>query len=286
MLEILKNLEWRVKKGKMNDLLETALTYAKLGYKVFPLTPLSKIPLKGTRGSKEATTHLDRIKQWWGDEPQANIGLVTDKFIVLDVDRHDSKKNGYTSLETLENTFKKLPHTSTVQTANDGLHIYLKKPKGVHLPQKIALLEGLDIKAHPNNYVVAPPSIIKKKDGSTGHYTVKDKSKMADCPQWLIDYILRDTPKSSQAVNVGGSRPNRYRNKTTQLLERLVEGAETGNRNDTIARTTGQLLTYGVKIPLAWELIQFMNGNSAEPLGNKELETTFLSICKRELRDD
>lgn len=144
-------------------------------------------------------------------------------------------------------------------------------------------MKGIDIKAHPNNYVVAPPSEVRRSDGTIGSYQVKEKAPIAECPQWLIDYILRNEPKQSQGFTFDSKRSNRYRSKTTDLLERLVTGADTGARNHTIARTTGQLLTYGVKIPLAWELIQFMNGNSAEPLDQKELERTFLSICKREL---
>ncbi|WP_430598325.1 bifunctional DNA primase/polymerase [Enterococcus sp. AZ177] len=268
----------------MTKLIETAKNYAKLGYKVFPLTPLSKIPMKGTQGSKEATTDLSIIQQWWTTTPQANIGLVTDKFLVLDIDVHDKANDGFKSMTTLIDTFGELPETSVIATANGGAHIYLLKPKGVHLPQKIAFMKGIDIKAHPNNYVVAPPSEIKRSDGTIGSYQVKDKHPMAECPKWLIDYILRNEPKQSQGFTIDSSRSNRYRTRTTDLLERLVLGADTGARNDTIARTTGQLLTYGVKIPLAWELIQFMNGNSAEPLDQRELETTFLSICKREIR--
>lgn len=267
----------------MNKLLDTAKNYAKLGYKVFPLTPLSKIPMKGTQGSKESTIDLSIITNWWTKTPRANIGLVTDKFLVLDIDVHDKANDGFKSVTTLIDTFGELPKTSVIATANGGAHIYLLKPKGVHLPQKIAFMKGIDIKAHPNNYVVAPPSEVKRSDGTIGSYQVKEKAPIAECPQWLIDYILRNEPKQSKGVTFDSSRSNRYRTRTTDLLERLVTGAETGARNDTIARTTGQLLTYGVQIPLAWELIQFMNGNSVEPLDQKELETTFLSICKREL---
>lgn len=267
----------------MTELKKAALNYASKGFKVFPLTPLSKIPLKGTRGSKEATTDNKQIEQWWENEPQANIGLVTDTFLVLDVDKHGKGVDGFTSLETLCNTFEPLPDTTIVTTANNGAHYYFMKPKGIELPQKIALMEGLDIKAHQNNYILAPLSRVKRVDGSIGMYTPLDKRPMAKCPQWLIDFILRDEPKQSQGFTTDYGRSNRYKNKTTDLLERLVTGATTGARNDTIARTTGQLLTYGVSVPSSWELIQFMNNNSDEPLEQKELETTFLSICKREL---
>lgn len=268
-----------------NLLLDGALYYARKGLKVFPLTPLSKIPIKGTQGSKDATTDITTINKWWTDTPQANIGLVTERFLGLDIDTHNEENNGYKSLEILENSFDKLPDTYIVATANDGLHLYFKKPDGLNLPQKINLVKGIDVKAHPNNYVVAPPSVIKRDDGSEGRYTIKNKTKLADCPQWLIEFILRDEPKQSSQSLTGDSKvTNRYRSKTTILLERLVTGIETGSRNNTIASITGQLLAYGMKIPLAWELIQFMNSNSPDPLEQKELETTFLSICKKELR--
>ncbi|MEM5046479.1 bifunctional DNA primase/polymerase [Enterococcus faecalis] len=264
--------------------IDVAISYAKNNCKVFPLTPFTKIPLKGTRGSKEATTDIEQIKKWWNQTPNANIGLVTDRFLVLDIDVHDKENNGYESLETLKNTFGELPDTSIVQTANNGLHIYLLKPQGVQLPQKIAFMKGIDVKAHPNNYVVAPPSEVKRLDGTLGKYEMKEKFPIAESPKWLIDFILRHEPKQSKATKIDSHLSNRYRTKTTDLLERLVLGATTGARNDTIARTTGQLLAYGVKIPLAWELIQFMNGNFDEPLAQRELESTFLSICKRELK--
>lgn len=267
----------------MTELKKAALNYASKGFKVFPLTPLSKIPLKGTQGSKEATTDIKLIEQWWINEPQANIGLVTESFLVLDIDVHNEENNGYTSLRTLQDTFEELPKTSTVKTANDGLHLYFLKPKNMHVPQKIAFMNGIDVKAHPNNYVVAPPSQIKRKNSSIGIYEIKDRNNIAKSPQWLIDFILRDEPKQSKNFAIDYGPSNRYRSKTTDLLERLVTGAVIGARNDTIARTTGQLLTYGVSVPISWELIQFMNNNSDEPLEQKELETTFLSICKREL---
>lgn len=268
----------------MTKLLNAALKYAEQGFEVFPLTPLSKIPLKGTAGSKEATTDKAMITAWWTKQPNANIGLVTKKFLVLDIDVHDKDNDGFKSMETMINTFGELPDTAVVATANGGAHIYLVKPKDVHLPQKIAFMKGIDVKAHPNNYVVAPPSQVKRQDNSIGRYELKDNIPLAVCPQWLIDFILRNESKQARGFTPNSNSSNRYRNRITDLLESLVEGVEMGARNDTIARTTGQLLTYGVKIPLAWKLIQFMNGNSAEPLDQRELETTFLSICKKELK--
>ncbi len=58
-----------------NRFLEAALGYAGLGWPVFPLSPGTKVPLKGTRGFEDATTDPDQIRRWWARWPAANIGL-------------------------------------------------------------------------------------------------------------------------------------------------------------------------------------------------------------------
>lgn len=269
----------------MSELKEQALLYAQSGFKVFPLTALSKIPIRGSKGSKEATVSPTKINEWWEQCPQANIGLVTDRFFVLDIDRHHGGQDGFESLQKLEDTYGTLPPTLTVKTGNDGLHYYFLKPQGIELRQKIGLLPAIDVKANKNSYILAPPSVIKREDGTQGIYEFQDKNPVAEAPQWLIEFILsksNHTPKNK----TGGSSPTRYRNRTTELLETLVTGAENGTRNATTASMTGLLLTFGVDAGKAWELIQFMNSNSPEPLEQEELEGIFMSICKREFKID
>ncbi|MGY3766798.1 bifunctional DNA primase/polymerase [Vagococcus vulneris] len=267
-----------------DELLRQALIYAEMGLRIFPLSPFSKIPLKNTKGSKEATTDKESIVRWWNTTPKANIGLVTDSFLVLDIDVHSEENNGYKSLEVLEKHFEKLPSTYTVTTANNGLHIYFKKPLNIELPQKISLVKGIDVKAHPNNYIVAPPSQIKRDDNSLGSYSVKDNLEIAECPEWLINFILRDEPNQSRKANTSDYIPStRYRSKTTDLLESLVKGADTGSRNDTIAKITGSLLAYAVIPSLVYELVHFANSNFNEPLSDSEVNKTFESIVKKEL---
>ncbi|EHE85242.1 bifunctional DNA primase/polymerase [Latilactobacillus curvatus] len=258
-------------------MLNEVLNYAKHGLQVFPLTPNSKIPLKGTQGSKEATSAPEQVKAWWTANPDCNIGVATRGFIVLDVDvNHVNHADGYHSLEVLEEAYNKLPETLTVKTASGGRHLYFKLPEGLELPQKIAFLNGVDIKANPNNYVLLPPSQV---DGDA--YTFEKKQPMADMPEWLTGFILKRNKikKTSRVFSVN----KRYRSHVTELIETLALGFETGRRNDTAAKITGQLLAYGVDVRLAWQLVQYANGNSNESLLQNELERTFESIARREL---
>ena len=107
---------------------------------------------------------------------------------------------------------------------------------------------------------------------------------MAECPRCLIDFILRDEPNQSRKANTSDYIPStRYRSKTTDLLESLVKGADTGSRNDTIAKITGSLLAYAVMPSLVYELVHFANSNFNEPLSDSEVNRTFESIVKKEL---
>jgi len=267
-----------------NQFLDMALKYAEQNIKIFPLTPNTKIPLKNTKGSKEATTNKNQITKWWTNTPNANIGLVTSDFFVLDIDIHSNDNNGFKSLETIINTFEELPKTFSVTTGNDGLHLYFKKPVDVELSQRIGLAKGIDLKAHPNNYVVAPPSRIKRDDNSIGEYTVKNDEVVANPPQWLIDFINRDEVSSSKMpITIDYSNSKRYKSKTTIFLETLVTGAEIGTRNDTIAYLTGKALSYGLKPSLTYKLVELANSNFDEPLDKKEMDKTIESIFKKEL---
>ncbi len=267
-----------------NQFLENALSYAEKGFKVFPLTPNTKIPLKNTKGSKEATSNKEIIKEWWSSVPNANIGLVTSNFFVLDIDIHEEEYNGFKSLQTLENTFDKIPNTFSVSTGNNGLHLYFRKPNNIELSQKIGLAKGIDLKAHSNNYVVAPPSRIKRENNSIGLYQVKNDSQIAEAPQWLIEFINRnEVQHSKMPIKIDYSQSKRYTSKTTDFLEKLVIGAEKGTRNDTIASLTGKALSYGLKPSLAYKLIEFANSNFSEPLDQREFDKTFESILKKEV---
>ena len=73
-----------------NILLAAALTYAELGYAVFPCTPGGKVPLT-EHGFLDATTDPARIEAWWKEQPRANIGMATQGMLVVDADAPPGK---------------------------------------------------------------------------------------------------------------------------------------------------------------------------------------------------
>jgi len=130
-------------------LAESAKWYGEQGIAVFPLQPRSKIPMRGSRGCKDATTDIEQISSWWTQMPNANIGMVTGfQFDVIDVDGPD----GFESLSHIKPIEDVLASVITPR----GRHIYVKARGDRKNGTK--LMDGIDIRAK-GGYVVAPPSI-------------------------------------------------------------------------------------------------------------------------------
>lgn len=185
------------------------LTLAKLGLPILRLT--GKIPLPGTRGSLDATTHQDQIGLWMAEHDE-NWGIATghtlDPNTVLTVIDVDTKHNGHTNLKNLEDLLGQLPPTLTIRTGTGGTHHYYKTPE--HTPIKNSankIAPGIDIRGR-GGYVVAPGSI--HPETRSPYIVIKDYP-IADMPARWVDHLhAQDTTPSSQLeedeVIVEGSR--------------------------------------------------------------------------------
>ena len=78
---------------------------------------------------------------------------------------------------------------------------------------------------------------------------------------------------------------NRKRNRTTELFEMIAIGfGGEGTRNDTLAKFTGGLLSRHVEAEFVLQLAQIANNNSLDPLPDKELERTVMSMINKDMR--
>ena len=103
-------------------------------------------------------------------------------------------------------------------TGGGGNHHYFKHPGGV-IPNKVAILPGLDLKGD-NGFVVAPPSI----HASGGVYDWDGleafETPIAEAPDWLLRLIAAGSARSNEqsgdahrvsdnAIIADGERNNR-----------------------------------------------------------------------------
>lgn len=275
--------------------MNAALHYASHGFYVLPIKPNAKNPAIKFKDQPALTA--DQIKSWWTKNPQDNIALRTVDHFVIDVDsvQHtgDTTRDGFKSLDTIPKEL--LPDTLKEGTPSGGLHLYYAKPTNCKLQhQYIDWLGGIDIKANINNYSVVAPS---QKDYKQYHWL--NKKPMVEAPQALIDYILThgtnaaDNKKPLFTTNYNGIKGStRW---TGQLLNEIAMPRPKSTRNNTIAYLTGKMLRADADIEAIYTILQDVNrrfyevdnaGNKiAAPLSENELENTFMSIYRDEVKN-
>lgn len=259
----------------LENLVNYAVDYAEKGFSVIPIGS-GKKPLIKFADKPPLTP--DEIRKFWKTHPLANIALKTDKFFVIDVDRHGDV-DGLESIKSLNHNewFK---DTLTEKTAHDGYHFYFQKPKDETISQNIGFLPGVDLKAHVNNYVVVAPSSIGDKK-----YRWLNQAPMKPAPQGLLDLLKEKSeqmPKTKVAqLYVGLSKKTR----TTGLFETIINGfGDQGKRNDKLTEFMGGLLYRNVDPEVAAKLAVIANENTADPLPFNELERTVNSMVEKEAR--
>jgi predicted P-loop ATPase len=178
-------------------MLEAALAYAKSGWHVFPLHSVrdrrcscgklecgnqGKHP-RVMHGFKEATTDTEKIREWWGQWPDANIGVACgdSRLVVVDI---DPRNNGDEGFFELEKQYGALPKTRTSLTGGGGQHLVYHVPVGTQPPRSwnpAHPVMGVEIKAD-GGYIVAPPSTHVL---GTYRWDVGQPEWPEEAPEWL-----------------------------------------------------------------------------------------------------
>jgi hypothetical protein len=140
-------------------MLDWALRYIRLGWPVFPLR--GKKP-RVEHGLKEATLNEEKVRAWWGQWPDANIGVVTGlRFFAFDV---DTKSGGEDAFDALVRQFGPFPDTLQHITGTGGKHLLFRMPD-FPVPCSVnKVAAGIDIRG-VGGYIVVAPSIHPE----TGH---------------------------------------------------------------------------------------------------------------------
>ena len=182
---------------------DAALTLSVRGWKIFPCTPESKIPLKGMDNwNDRATDDIDEITRIWTENPDANIGLATgpSNLLVLDFDSAKSPQES-SGIENFRAAYpnRKLPATYTVRTPSGGWHLYYSAPRGLRNSAG-RLAERVDTRAE-GGYVLAPGSSI---EGNL--YTATDTRLITPttAPEWIIE-LLEDKPATRKQHSPKGN---------------------------------------------------------------------------------
>ncbi len=192
----------------MSRLARAAVAYVtKLGWPVFPLACRGKEPTvpkwRGGNGHLDATTDVDRVREWWRRWPNANIGIAADArsgLLVLDI---DPRNGGDIELAALEAKHGSLPDTVEALTGGGGRHLIFQRPADLKFRGKLA--DGVDCKA--DGYIVAPPSV--HPNGTPYRWEVCGhplETDLAVLPPWVLQRIIQfDAEEYGQPVDDAAS---------------------------------------------------------------------------------
>lgn len=250
-----------------------AIELAKRGFKVFPLQPGEKTPLKSFKWKKEASADGDVIRKWAGRWPDANYAIATGEdsgLLVVDLDvKKDS--DGIQTLRDLEAQFGdgaprllnlNAPYTLTVRTPSGGLHLYFQHVGG--FTNAVSIVGGVDLRTD-GGYVVAPGSVI---DGKPYEFVSSPLAAAERMPDWLIEQLRG-----------GGERAGKKPQADTGEIAK-------GGRNDALTRFAGKLRRLGKSEA---EILEALRKRNAErcvpPLDERELRTIARSIGNRPIGD-
>ena len=158
------------------NLTDAAVQYAQWGFKVFPARVMP-VFIKGKwhkaktphtfHGHKQASSDPDEVERLFTgkhenikpncrNETPDILGMVHDKFLVIDVDvKHNSP-----GLETFERIRPYLPKPlAKVQTSSGGFHWYYPPPEDPKDHKRnTKYLPGVDVLIGPKGWIAVPPS--------------------------------------------------------------------------------------------------------------------------------
>jgi hypothetical protein len=248
-----------------NMLLDAALRYAKLGYRVFPCVPGGKSPVT-EHGFHDATTDAAQIEQWWTEQPRANIGLATEGLLVIDIDGRDNPWLANQPERTLE-----LASVPTALTPRGGSHRVFRQPAGKDWRcTEGRLAPKVDTRA-AGGYIVAPPSVVE----GVGAYQWVEGLELDVRPDalrepapWLVAELDQFSTGSLTLAHVAAGSAE-----AGQIPE--------GQRNATLARLAGAMRRVGMTAPEIAGALHVANADRcAPPVSPREVERIAASIAR------
>lgn len=258
----------------MQPLTDSAISYFKAGMSVVPINPRNKRPM--IKFSTEPLDSEKKIRGYWNTHPYANIALQTKNFFVIDVDRHEDGKNGVESIKSLKHD-EWFENTLVQKTPHNGYQYFFLKTDDFKISQHINFLDGVDIKAHPNNYVVVAPSEFSGK----AYQWLNHKPITKPCSE-LVKFIQEKTKQINQSrdFNFGVRYRKNFKTAFSKYAPMFLHGlGDKGSRNDNLHKLVSYMIGYGQVKPT---LAKMANNATDNPLSDKEFDATFKSCLGKE----
>lgn len=287
--------------------LEAALSYARAGWPVFPIAPLSKVPAfpaahpggspeaaqcqgecgRLGHGFHDATTDPELIREWWGGRnEQRNVGIATGAPgpDVLDVDVK-KEGNGFAALNRIKRAGLADGQQAIVTTPSTGMHLYYR---GTDQHNGADRVNHIDFRSK-GGYVVAPPSVT-----DVGRYAVVQHHAQADATlDWGAVRDVLEPPELRQQRELAAQARQQFpdRNggrgdegRVGRLTNFVAQGKE-GDRNFRVFYAAKQLTLHGQLDATAIESLVSAARTAGLRGGEREARRSIASGVQNALRE-
>ena len=288
-----------------NILLQAALKYASLGWKVFPAQEppcgvqfprpkdeaIKKPRIEGWKS--KATDDPGQITAWWTKWPQASIGLLMGPksgIIVIDTDSEEGEEKFVSLFGGPEN----VPETVKWRTARGNHYVFqwcTELPADIQRRAHWGYVDSrgkkhdIDFKLGGNaaTFVLAPPSIHPRTGEQYQMVCDPEDFSIAELTDEFLANIYADV--SGEGI---GSESDGPKAKPVEHWLDIASGVQEGGRNNTAAEFIGYVFGQmadpfnNKAVAIQWELIRSWNNQNQPPLDEAELKTVFESILRRE----
>ena len=253
----------------------TALELAKHGFKVFPLVPNTKRPIKD-QSYLTATNDPQTVAKWFDHEPNINLGLsLSDSsLIVLDIDNHAGTGIRDTMQKLADRGCTLPTNTYIEQTPSGGLHLFYRGQ--VSKKRVTNFIPSVDLLA---DFTVIAPSVV---DGDA-YRSINERynyNTIIKAPKWLLEALDN---KPAQQYSNSFKRTGNVKKWTGKRLDEIVAGVDSGGRNTWLTRQVGWLINTGAELETVYTIAQQINRDYiSPPLPDSEVNTIFKSIKRKE----
>lgn len=256
----------------MNRTLQSALAYARLGWRVLPVVRQGKIPAT-QHGVNDATTDEAKIRSWFDSERGAdlNIGVACGRasgIVVFDVDPRNGGDETWQMW--LDHHGVELPAGAVQYTAGGGAHYVARWQEGM---RSTKLADGIDFLSD-GRYFVAYPSTIGSKS-----YEWEDGSRPIEV----------DPGEELAAPFVVPAEwvPSVVQQRQTPVAELLAGGFIQGNRNAGLTALAGAMRHHGMSEAEILAALTVANETRCEqPLPASEVKQIAHSVSRYDPEHD
>lgn len=261
--------------------LDHTLALADYGFKIFPLIPNDKRPLVDGWQAL-ATNDKATVRRMWAAHPNANIGISTERLLVIDVDPRNGGDKTFQALFDAQHLIgEDFTPTLAAGTQSNGTHMFYHLPDGITVRGGANKLgAGVDVKSH-GGYVVGAGSTI---DGRPYYWKAgyePNKRDFAEAPGWLIQRCNTVTPKSAAA----GTRIAQEDEHTLRLcrdyIERRAPRASVGERGYTAFKVACEFYNYAATKETCEEMLTDWSETHCEaPMDREDIAHAAYSALK------